>query len=106
MNEITVTELKAKLDLGETPILIDVREEYERETSNIGGIHLPLANLPTAITDLEKYKDQVVVVYCRSGGRSASACGFLLSAGFQHVFNMKGGMKEWKNTIDNTITVA
>lgn len=106
MQEITVLELKRKLEEKEPVVLVDVREPEEREVSHIGGFHIPLANLPTQIWDLEEYKEAEIIVYCRSGARSANAVAYFLQMGFHNVSNLKGGMKAWKNEVDNSITVA
>lgn len=107
MADISVTELKQRLDAGERPILIDVREEYEHKTANIGGIHIPLGSLPMQLEDLAQYKDQEVILYCRSGGRSGSAVAFLTQqAGFKNARNMVGGVTAWKAQVDPTFTVA
>jgi len=106
MNEITVTDLKALMDAGKTPVLIDVREHSEREVSNIGGFHVPLQTLPTEIYNLNLPEDTEIVVYCRSGARSANATAYLLQIGYFNAKNMKGGMKGWKADIDPSIEVA
>jgi rhodanese-related sulfurtransferase len=106
MQEITVLELKRKLEEKEPILLIDVRELEERAVSHIGGLHLPLSSLTTKIWDLEEYKDTEIVIYCRSGARSANAVGFFMQMGFQKVSNLKGGMKAWKSEVDPTIDVA
>jgi len=106
MNEITVTELKALMDSNQTPIMIDVREAFEREVSHIGGFHIPLQSLPTEIYTLNLPEDTEIVVYCRSGARSANATAFLLQLGYSRAKNMKGGMKAWKTEIDPNIEVA
>ncbi len=106
MQEITVLELKRKLDENQEVVLVDVRELEERVVSHIGGFHIPLSNLPSKIWDLEEYKEAEIVVYCRSGARSANAVAFFLQMGYQNVSNLKGGMKAWKNEVDNSIEVA
>ncbi len=106
MQEITVFELKRKLDEQQNVVLVDVREPEERAVSHIGGFHIPLSNLPSKIWDLEEYKNTEIVVYCRSGARSANAVAYFMQMGFTKVANLKGGMKAWKSEIDNTIEVA
>ena len=97
MQDITVEELKKRLDSGENPVIIDVREPYEYEEYNIGAKLIPLGSLPNAIEDLEELKDQEIIVHCRSGARSASAKAFLESHGFKSVRNLLGGMLEWQS---------
>ena len=84
---------KEGLNRGETPIIIDVREDWEYQETNIAGSRLiPLGTLPQRLDDLEEYKDQEVIVHCRSGARSANAKAFLQQQGFSNVRNMLGGM--------------
>ena len=93
MPDITTTELKQRLQAGETPTIIDVREPWEVEESRIpGSENIPLGTLPTKLDDLEDLKDQEVIVHCKSGGRSASAKALLTQQGFTNVRNLEGGM--------------
>ena len=93
---ITVLELKSRLDAGESPLVIDVREPYEYEEYNIGAELISLGDLPNKLDDLEEYKDQEIIVHCRSGMRSAGAQQFLIKNGFSNVKNLEGGMMEWQ----------
>ncbi|QCR23168.1 rhodanese-like domain-containing protein [Pontibacter sp. SGAir0037] len=91
--DITVDELKERLNKGETPVIIDVREEYEYQEGNIPGAkNIPLNSLPHHLDDLEDLKEQEVIVQCRSGKRSATAQAFLQQQGFSNVRNLVGGM--------------
>ena len=91
--DITAEELKERLNRGETPIIIDVREDWEYQETNIAGSRLiPLGTLPQRLDELEEYKDQEVIVHCRSGARSANAKAFLQQQGFSNVRNMLGGI--------------
>ena len=93
MADITAPELKQRLQAGETPHIIDVRETWEAEESRItGSQNIPLGTLPTKLDDLEDLKDQEIIVHCKSGGRSASAKAFLTQQGFTNVRNLEGGM--------------
>lgn len=96
MEDITVEELKQRMDNGTAPIVIDVREPLEYEEFNIGAKLIPLGSLPGALDDLEEYKDAELVVHCKSGGRSANAKAFLQSVGFKNVRNLLGGVTDWK----------
>ncbi len=96
MQTITVTELKARLDKGETPIIIDVREPYEYAEFNIGAKLIPLGNIQSQINELEEFADQEIIVHCRSGARSAAATDYLSKQGFSNVKNLSGGMLEWQ----------
>ena len=97
MQTITVHELKARLDKGEKPIIIDVREPYEYEEFNINGRLIPLGNIQSALPDLEDLADEEIIVHCRSGARSAAATDFLSKNGFSNVKNLVGGMLEWQS---------
>ncbi|WP_192820442.1 rhodanese-like domain-containing protein [Rufibacter sp. LB8] len=91
--DITAAELKQRLANKETPILIDVREPWEHEEQNLPGAQLiPLGSLPEKIQELEEYKDQEILIHCRSGKRSATAQAILRQNGFTNVRNVEGGM--------------
>lgn len=93
--DITVKELKDRKDQGTEPTIIDVREPNERAQFNIGGKLIPLSSIQTAITELADKKEEEIVVYCRSGRRSALAKELLTKAGFKNVRNMEGGILAW-----------
>ncbi|MDR6941804.1 rhodanese-like domain-containing protein [Mucilaginibacter pocheonensis] len=103
MNEITVQELKEKLDNGEDFQLIDVREDFEYETSNLGGQLIPLGGI---LIEADKIsKDKPVVVMCRSGKRSAAAIMQLQQLGYTNLSNLQGGILAWAAEIDPTLNV-
>ncbi|RMG55780.1 MAG: rhodanese-like domain-containing protein [Gammaproteobacteria bacterium] len=82
----------------EEPLLLDVREANEVAEGRIKGArHIPLGALRQRMQELEQWKDRDVIVYCRSGNRSAQASDILCKAGFQHVHNLKGGVLAWQN---------
>lgn len=82
----------------EDAVIIDVREENEfKEGHVINSIHIPLKKIENKLSDLEKYKSRPIIVNCRSGQRSMTACSILSKNGFEKVFNMGGGMLAWKN---------
>ncbi|MDA8896270.1 rhodanese-like domain-containing protein [Bacteroidia bacterium] len=93
---ITVIELKSRLDAGESPLVIDVREPYEFEEYNIGAELISLGDLPNKLDDLEEYKEQEIILHCRSGARSTGAQQFLIKNGFSNVRNLEGGILEWQ----------
>jgi rhodanese-related sulfurtransferase len=100
MQAISVEELKARLDAGESLHLVDVREPAENAEFNIGGTLLPLGRIRNMETDdIDDWKDQEVICYCRSGNRSGQACMILESAGFTNVKNLTGGMLTWMERI-------
>lgn len=97
MQTITIDELKARLDAGETVNIVDVREPHEHEEFNIGGVLVPLGQVrDMQVDELEAFKDQELIVYCRSGNRSGQACMVLDSLGFENTKNLVGGMLAWQ----------
>ncbi|MDB4922179.1 MAG: oxidase [Mucilaginibacter sp.] len=103
MKEISVQELKEKKDKGEDFQLIDVREDFEYEMSNLGGLSIPLSGILIEADKVEK--DKPVIVMCRSGKRSAAAIMQLEQKGFTNLYNLEGGILAWVEQIDPTINV-
>ncbi len=98
MNEITVEKLRDKLAQGEPILLVDVREPYEHEEFNIGGLLIPLADLAAQVEQLKDSKDKEIVLYCRSGNRSAMAQKLLaLNHNIKNTSNLRGGMNTWRD---------
>ena len=97
MEDITVEDLKSRLDKKEKFVFLDVREEWEYDDDNLGAINIPLADLPTRLDELEAYKDEEIVVHCRSGARSMNAKKFLETKGFSKVRNTTGGILAYRN---------
>ena len=97
MDNITVERLKARMDAGEKINLIDCREPEEYAEFNIGGKLLPLGQIQAMQTDeIDDLKNEEVIVHCRSGKRSVTACLFLETLGFQHTVNVSGGLLDWQ----------
>jgi len=97
MENITAEELKKRIDSGEDLNIVDVREPHEHEEFNIGGILVPLGDIRAMqVDELEDLKDEEVIVYCRSGGRSSQAAMILETMGFSNVKNLAGGMLGWQ----------
>jgi rhodanese-related sulfurtransferase len=97
MQNITVDELKKRMDAGEQLNLLDVREDAERADFNIGGTHFRLRRIQDmAIEDIEDLKEEEVICYCRSGNRSQMACLMLEHLGFKNTVNVAGGMIDWQ----------
>jgi rhodanese-related sulfurtransferase len=98
MQEITVQELKARRDQGDTNyLLIDVREPHEHQEFNIGGSLIPVGSIGQRIDELKDHKEGEIIVYCRSGARSGMAQGLLQGAGYKNVINLKGGVLAWQD---------
>lgn len=101
--EMTVEELKAKLERKESFVLLDVRESLELETSSIPGVkvtHIPLGSIPDRFAELDK--GVPVAVLCRSGARSAQATHFLRQKGYDAA-NVAGGILAWSAKIDPSV---
>ena len=82
----------------ENALVLDVRENNEYQGGHIiNSVHIPLGTLKNRLSELEKYKDRPIVVGCRSGQRSASACATLKKQGFATVYNLSGGLMGWQN---------
>ncbi len=96
MGDISVQELKNKLDNNDDLLLIDVRETWEAEEYNIGGKLIPLGEMQGTVDDLEDWMDKEVVVHCKSGARSAAAVQFMIKEGFKNVRNLTGGILAWQ----------
>lgn len=98
MKDISAQELKKKLDDKENISLIDVREPYEHEEFNIGGLLIPLAEIPNSGDAIQELGDTEIVLYCRSGNRSAMAQKLLkLKFGIEAT-NLKGGLIAWRES--------
>ncbi|AZZ93120.1 molybdopterin-synthase adenylyltransferase MoeB [Hahella sp. KA22] len=98
-SNISPEALHARLQQGENLTLIDVREHYEREICAIAGsLHIPLQTLPARINEFAK--EQTLVFYCKSGGRSASARDLFNDADFKRVYNLSGGILAWAAKVD------
>ncbi len=91
-------ELKRRIDAGEKPFILDVREPHEYQIANIGGHLIPLNTLQQRISELDT--SQEIVVHCKSGGRSQQAAELLQKAGFMKVHNLAGGINAWSEKVD------
>ena len=100
--EITVEDLKARLDRKENFVLVDVREPFEWDIARIpGAILIPLGELPSRLSELNPTDE--LVIQCKSGGRSANAVQFLQAQGFSKVSNLTGGILAWSERIDSSV---
>lgn len=97
MRNITVGELKQKIDNGEKINLIDCREPHEYAEANMGAKLVPLGKIQTMqVEELEDMKDEELIVHCRSGHRSMMACMVLDQLGFKDTVNVTGGILAWR----------
>jgi len=91
--------LKAMIEGGRPPLLLDVREPPEYELCHLEGAKLiPLAELSRRVSELDKESD--IIVYCHVGEQSANATQFLRDSGFKRVRNLKGGIRAWAEQVD------
>ena len=99
---ITPRELKERLDKGDKPFLLDVREPYEYSLAKIqGSVLIPLGTLPTSLDQLDQNAE--IVAYCHHGMRSGDAVGFLVQQGFKNVKNLVGGIDAWSVQVDASV---
>ncbi|WP_410220319.1 rhodanese-like domain-containing protein [Pedobacter sp.] len=104
MKEITVQELKQKIDQKEDFQLIDVRETFEYEMSNLDGVNIPLGGILIEADKIDR--DKPVIVQCRSGKRSAAAIMQLEQVhGFDNLYNLKGGILAWQEAFDPNMPI-
>ncbi len=102
METLTASELKARLDAGEDLAVIDVRNAWELEISQLSfAQHVALDELPQRLDDIPQ--DKPVVLVCRSGGRSFQAGMFLISQGWENVINLEGGILGWAKDVDPSL---
>ena len=96
MEDITVLELREKMENKEDFVFIDVREEWEYEEDNLGALNIPLGQLPHQLDDFMKFKNKEIVLQCRSGARSGNAKKFMETQGFSKVRNLLGGILAYR----------
>jgi adenylyltransferase/sulfurtransferase len=96
--EMTVEELKSKMDAKADIFLLDVREPNEYQICNLGGHLIPMGDVPKRQQELDPEKH--IVVHCRSGVRSGKVVDFLRQQGFEKVQNLAGGILAWADRID------
>lgn len=103
--EIAPTELSEQLDRGDTPVLVDVREPFEAAIADLpdhGQVRIPTGEFMERYSELDTHDD--LVIYCRSGSRSAWATAILRAHGYERVRNLRGGVLAWRAEVDPTLT--
>ena len=96
-NQINTNEAVQLLNKDET-VVVDVREDKEVQTGIINGAkHIPLGSLSDQMSQLNNAKDKPILIYCRSGNRSSTACQKLTQLGFSDVYNLAGGIMSWES---------
>jgi len=101
--QLSVEQYKARLDAGDKPFLLDVREPHEYAIVNLGAPLIPVGQLPDRIAEIPVAKDAEIVVHCKSGARSQKASLALKAAGFTNVSNLAGGITAWADRIDKSL---
>ena len=102
--EISPSQLQERLESGDDIQLIDVREPFEHEISNITDNLISLGSLPHSLDKIDPSKATVLI--CRSGARSLNAALFLRQNGVDDVYNLTGGMRRWAADIDPSMPVG
>ena len=100
--DITVQELRQKLQSGEKFLFIDVREPYEYEEFNLGAQLMPLNDFINRPWEFDEHKDEEIVLHCRSGQRSGMAKAMMEAQGFRNVRNLTGGVLAWQEAFGAT----
>jgi rhodanese-related sulfurtransferase len=102
VREISATELKARRDRGEKPLVVDVREEWELQLASIPDVvHVPMSQIPARLAEFSP--DTEMIVMCHAGGRSLRVAHFLVNQGFTNVANLAGGISAWSERVDATV---
>lgn len=94
MRQLTPAQLKERAAANNDFVLIDVREAWEHEAFNIGGLLIPMGEIASRLQEIPRERD--VVLYCEKGIRSVIAIQRLEAAGFNNLINLSGGMKAWR----------
>lgn len=104
VSEISVYDLKARLDRGERPVLVDIREPWEWGLYNLskyGARHIPMGQLLDRLDELDRAAE--IVVYCRSGGRSEKVQKYLRCLGYGRASHLAGGILAWGEAFDPSV---
>lgn len=97
--EVEPQELKRRLDAGERPVILDVREAWEIAIASLPGtLNIPLQEVPVRLGEIDRSAE--LVVMCHGGGRSRRAAEFLAARGFSRVANLSGGIDAWSREVD------
>ena len=100
--EIYPEELSRLISEGRSPLLLDIREEEERDISKLEpDLHIAMAEIPSRLGELDRDAD--IVVYCRSGNRSGRVVAYMRQRGFKHVRNLATGINGWAQTVDPSL---
>jgi adenylyltransferase/sulfurtransferase len=99
--QISVKDLKSRIDSGEEIYLIDVREPFEYAIANLGGKLIPQNDVAQRLGEIDR--DREVIVHCKGGVRSQKIAEYLKQQGYQRVINVAGGILAWADQVDPTM---
>jgi rhodanese-related sulfurtransferase len=100
--EISPVALKVLLESATAPVVLDVRENWEREAARLPGtVDIPMAQVPQRLAELPRDRD--IVVMCHGGVRSLKVAHFLAQNGFNHLANLTGGIHAWACDVDPSV---
>ncbi|EGT3616308.1 rhodanese-like domain-containing protein [Clostridium perfringens] len=98
--DISIEESKKLINDGEVTLILDVRNEDEFTEGHLkNAIQIPVDELKESLGDIEKFKDELVLVYCKTGRRSADAIDILKENGFTNLVHMKDGISKWDGEV-------
>ena len=99
--DISIDESKKLINQGEVTLILDVRDADEFAKGHLkNAIQIPVKELKENLNDIEKFKDELVLVYCRSGKKSAEAINILKENGFKNLVHMKDGISKWDGEVE------
>lgn len=102
IEDLTPRDAAERLRDTEPPLLVDVRETWERDLASIpGSLHIPMNQLPARLDELSEERE--IILHCHTGGRSLQAAMWLESQGYDRLANVDGGIDEWSQTVDPSI---
>ena len=99
--QMSVQDLKQRMDAGSNILVLDVREPFEYQIANIGATLIPMNDVPGRLSDIDR--DREIVVHCHTGRRSQRVAEFLKQNGYENVSNLAGGIKAWSEQIDPSV---
>jgi len=99
--QLSVKDLKKRMDAGENLFILDVREPFEYQIANIGGKLIPQGEVPQRLAEIDR--DREIIVQCKSGGRSQRIAELLKQSGYPKVANLSGGILAWSDQIDPSV---
>jgi rhodanese-related sulfurtransferase len=105
VKEINVNDLNERIQKGDKINLLDVREQFEYDMVHLNGKLIPLGQLESRLSEIETWKEEEVIIHCRSGARSAEACRILMRHGFKNPVNVQGGINRWAMLIDPSLPI-